>query len=675
MRCLYCGKELALLKRWTGGGEFCSDGHRQRYQEEYNQLALNRLLQAKPPGKRGNEAGKPGQEVSDADVPIPATSHPEPTPSAAKPAFHEIPQPAAVAVHEERIVVSEPEPELIHPGLIEEEPAPPEVVAPADMVGFLVVMPDAAPAEGPQVSTPAMEFLHAVAAALPDHCFEPLDSQRNPYQLETAGLLTFQPSNRASNYSAGSRERRLEVRDFVRTDPVVEISLSPAGETGLETSSNAMDILIFPRPPQGSALGWQEPPVSFANAPVELGDLARLAFLTTGFAGEAEKLDEIKLVEPQQVEPSNCAIEDSAAVAVEEAPEEIQENPHVEALVEPVLQAVVEVPSISEPAPATAAVEPVVPEVVEEKVPEVATKPLPLTLHATAPGKGKPVQVFSSAPKVVGVQLPRSSSLPLRPTMTIGPTPAPAQRPAASPAARPTPAPPSAKIETKIETKTEPKKPAALAEPVPPATSVKMEAKIEPRKPAPVRPDPRVAAPKTQTEVKPQPEAKPQVEVKDVKKPAPVKVPEPVKQVAKAEVPSPAKPPAAPTKAEAKPEKKPEMKETAKQKEEDKPVKAEPPKPDAKPDLRPVPAFLAASTPSDLGLPRLNLSSSPGLLGQIPMIARIAIVVVLLAGIGALIVFSSKSGGAAIASTADTSSNVVAGSPLPAGDAGWITDW
>src|SRR5438270_12343048 len=51
MRCLYCGKELALLKRWTGGGEFCSDAHRQQYQEEYNQLALNRLLQAKPQQK------------------------------------------------------------------------------------------------------------------------------------------------------------------------------------------------------------------------------------------------------------------------------------------------------------------------------------------------------------------------------------------------------------------------------------------------------------------------------------------------------------------------------------------------------------------------------------------------------------------------------------------------
>src|SRR5215475_8488204 len=48
MRCLYCGKELALFKRLRGG-EFCSDAHRQRYQEEYTQLALNRLLQANSP--------------------------------------------------------------------------------------------------------------------------------------------------------------------------------------------------------------------------------------------------------------------------------------------------------------------------------------------------------------------------------------------------------------------------------------------------------------------------------------------------------------------------------------------------------------------------------------------------------------------------------------------------
>src|SRR5579862_6912482 len=64
MRCLYCGKELALLKRWTGGGEFCSDAHRQRYQEEYNQLALNRLLQ----GNALAESGAPGAAKSQTET-------------------------------------------------------------------------------------------------------------------------------------------------------------------------------------------------------------------------------------------------------------------------------------------------------------------------------------------------------------------------------------------------------------------------------------------------------------------------------------------------------------------------------------------------------------------------------------------------------------------------------
>jgi hypothetical protein len=43
---LYCGKRLALLKKLTGGGEFCSDAHKQSYHEEYNKLALNRLMEA-----------------------------------------------------------------------------------------------------------------------------------------------------------------------------------------------------------------------------------------------------------------------------------------------------------------------------------------------------------------------------------------------------------------------------------------------------------------------------------------------------------------------------------------------------------------------------------------------------------------------------------------------------
>ena len=52
MHCLYCDRPLALLKRLTGDGEFCSKEHRKIYQKEHNQLALARLLDAQPKGKR-----------------------------------------------------------------------------------------------------------------------------------------------------------------------------------------------------------------------------------------------------------------------------------------------------------------------------------------------------------------------------------------------------------------------------------------------------------------------------------------------------------------------------------------------------------------------------------------------------------------------------------------------
>ncbi len=60
MRCLYCGKELALLKRLRGGGDFCSVAHKQSYQEEYNRLALSRLLQAQKKGQGGNNSAAGG---------------------------------------------------------------------------------------------------------------------------------------------------------------------------------------------------------------------------------------------------------------------------------------------------------------------------------------------------------------------------------------------------------------------------------------------------------------------------------------------------------------------------------------------------------------------------------------------------------------------------------------
>jgi hypothetical protein len=66
MRCLHCGKELALLKRLRGGGQFCSEAHKQSYQEEYNRIALSRLLQAQAkPAPAKASAGKDKARVPD----------------------------------------------------------------------------------------------------------------------------------------------------------------------------------------------------------------------------------------------------------------------------------------------------------------------------------------------------------------------------------------------------------------------------------------------------------------------------------------------------------------------------------------------------------------------------------------------------------------------------------
>ena len=71
MRCLYCDRPLALLKRLTGDSEFCSKEHRKIYQKEHNQLALERLL-ASQPGPRG----KLRPDKAENDKPEPAAALP-----------------------------------------------------------------------------------------------------------------------------------------------------------------------------------------------------------------------------------------------------------------------------------------------------------------------------------------------------------------------------------------------------------------------------------------------------------------------------------------------------------------------------------------------------------------------------------------------------------------------
>lgn len=67
MRCLYCGKQLALLRRLTGSGEFCSDAHKKSYHEEYNRLALTRLIAAQ---SKPDDARVAGSSLNPSTMPL-----------------------------------------------------------------------------------------------------------------------------------------------------------------------------------------------------------------------------------------------------------------------------------------------------------------------------------------------------------------------------------------------------------------------------------------------------------------------------------------------------------------------------------------------------------------------------------------------------------------------------
>src|SRR5208337_2108838 len=76
MRCLYCGKHLPLFRKLTGGGEFCSDAHRDKYQEEYNRLAVSRLLQAQTRPEEPKAVKRAELEIAHAQVVV-AVEEPE----------------------------------------------------------------------------------------------------------------------------------------------------------------------------------------------------------------------------------------------------------------------------------------------------------------------------------------------------------------------------------------------------------------------------------------------------------------------------------------------------------------------------------------------------------------------------------------------------------------------
>jgi hypothetical protein len=463
MQCLFCGKELALLKRLRGGGEFCSEAHRKEYQEQYEQLALARLLQAKP-------RTEPAAPLS---TPLPKT----PAPAFEQPPA-QVPAPAKVATMEAPVSMTA-KPAASQPAE-ESDPA---------LAGFL---------SDPMI--PAVTSVKQAGVRELDNSWEHVAAPPSLAILSSADSAASEPSAEAGVPPPAPRvalslslqalghhtrigERGTELREFTSPAPIMELHLRPEAGTEPAGADDVMEILMSPHPPQ-KAKPWLGVPRGFPAAPAELGDLARLNFATSGFAySDASAPADGKTQVPSAASPQST----------------LQTEPPPEAFVAPAQPEAPPEPLAAEPAP-----------------PELVTKALPVTLHGLAALRGKLAHTFpSSMAAASDVQIPASAALPLRPAIVFGPAPAPARAPEAAPSpSRPTevqpkpvqPEPARPKAEEPVKSSVVPapksvpaKRPVAPETPVQeksapkvsvsasaaPPVSPRVEPRVQPRKEAP----------------------------------------------------------------------------------------------------------------------------------------------------------------------------------------------
>src|SRR6185295_14440621 len=337
MQCLFCGKELALLKRLRGGAEFCSEAHRKEYQDQYEQLALARLIQAKPPTEPAPPLGRksaliPETPPAAVNVPSPKNAPADEAPPARRPAQLDAPRPA----------------KMIEAPVSAQTSKPAEEAGPAPLAGFVeaIVVPAVA------------SFQHAA----------PLELDRKTTQTpsipqaETAGpqggllpaaSVEWNASLHALDYTTRRNDRSAEAREFPGTAPVFDMHAGLHSEMHVQThqpniepepasAADVMEIVMSPHPPQ-SASPWIGPPRGFPASPAELGQLSRLDFSTIGFAFSDR---------PASAAPSAP----QASVLVEEPPK----------IVEPV-----QVAEPVQPEPPPVEVAP------QEPIPDLVTKALP----------------------------------------------------------------------------------------------------------------------------------------------------------------------------------------------------------------------------------------------------------------------------------------------------------
>jgi hypothetical protein len=411
MRCLYCGNELALLKRLTGGGEFCSEAHKKSYQEEYNRIALTRLLQAQARAARAT---------------------PQATPSA-----------VSVAIEEPVAEKSNEKPEEVHlepgeSGFLLEEPL---ISAPLETPPYGEPWQEVAP----RPSAPAWLFSGTRNSDMPSAALLPLESRPRVRDNES----TVQEADLTPNeFAAGSEKPPVPFSMVPRNTlegagpialKIPPQVLSPGAQGNLEVRAG---FLCEPPYRGCEFLGLFPSTIEFPAEDAEVTVIS-LAINTVEVvpAENHHPSSDSLLVQPESEESvaetmPGAAHEDLARTHLEEAggndaPVEIEAAPIVAKPENPA-------PSIPEPTPVekpAAARE--APLETNELSPRATTEFIEIVVKAFAPPKPSPIE-GAAVMREKPVLLPRLTGLPLRPKVALAPSQSavPPKAPAAKDGAR-----------------------------------------------------------------------------------------------------------------------------------------------------------------------------------------------------------------------------------------------
>ncbi|MGA2880138.1 MAG: hypothetical protein ABSG13_14420 [Bryobacteraceae bacterium] len=522
MRCLYCGKELALLKRLRGGGDFCSDAHKQSYQEEYNRLALSRLLQAQ---KKGKQAGSsPAENAPPPPNASVALEEPvaleDPVAEEARVGTGDEATVTATAAPVLEVAQAAEAPEAAADAVeLEESPAGEEETSeaplgaepePVESAGFLLESP--ALASVPDLA-PCVETWQELS---PGPAMSEWQIQNGSFGLSSASAVSLDLLPKASNIEKPALSRDLVPQAFAGAQP------SPAGSL----TANAKKIANANRLPASSVMAVEIAPSSADLATdhslvqalgfestVSFDDSQLLQLWSTAIDFPAEDAGPVVLARDRDnnpgadLSPSGAKSEvpggdtpraslealsrlhqelvEQEAARVEEKAPELEDTPvEVVKVVSVVVARPQTVPDeIAEAGPAMVEIAVEQPEPAAQK-PQLTTDLFELSIKTFPPAKAALIE-GQAFPSHNAPLLPHLKSLPLRPKIALAPEYVPpgkasAQTKPATPAAaatrtqatsRPTSGgKPAARL-------TQPKQPSQPAKPVQPAATTAPEPK------------------------------------------------------------------------------------------------------------------------------------------------------------------------------------------------------